>query len=81
MSENKSFFGDYRISGQRYKHLTKFSRFLLFKPAAGTMQKMFPVGSKSDFQSWRKNLSNNFAFFRKMIAYVLKFSCDKLFKD
>ena len=25
-----------RISGQRYKYLTRFSRFVLFKPAAGT---------------------------------------------
>ena len=30
----------WHISGQGYKHLTRFSRFLLFKPAAGTMQRL-----------------------------------------
>ena len=37
MSESRSLFGDcneWRISGQRYKHLTRFSRFVLFEPAA-----------------------------------------------
>ena len=28
----------WRISGQRYKHLIRFSRFVLFEPAASTMQ-------------------------------------------
>ena len=47
MSESKSFFGDtmkWRISGQEYKHLTRFSRFVLFKPATSTKQKINPVG-------------------------------------
>ena len=74
-----------RISGQRYKHLTRFSRFVLFEPAASTMQKINPVdcfnlchwrfvyihlfpviwrkSSRSDFQSWRHNFSNDFALF------------------
>ena len=29
MSESKSLFGDCRISGQEYKQLTRFSRFIL----------------------------------------------------
>ena len=33
----------WRISGQRYKHLTRFSRFVLFESAASTMQKIKPV--------------------------------------
>ena len=33
----------WRISGQRYKHLTRFSRFVLFEPAASIMQKINPV--------------------------------------
>ena len=33
----------WRISEQRYKHLTKFSRFVLFEPAASTMRKINPV--------------------------------------
>ena len=37
----------WRISGQEYKHLTRFSRFALFKPAASTMQKINPVGCSS----------------------------------
>ena len=47
MSERKSFSGDYhemRISGQGYRHLTRFSKFVLFKPAASTMQKINTVG-------------------------------------
>ena len=47
MSESKSFLVTamkWRISGQGYKHLARFSRFLLFKPAASTMQKINPVG-------------------------------------
>ena len=34
MSERKSLFGD------RYQHLTRLSRFLLFEPAASIMQKI-----------------------------------------
>ena len=34
----------WRISGQGYEHLTRFSRFILFKPAASTMQKIYSVG-------------------------------------
>ena len=30
----------WRIFGQRYKQLTRFSRFVLFKPAASTMQRL-----------------------------------------
>ena len=48
MCETKSFFRDYTkwcISGQRYKHLTRFSRFVLFKPAASTMQNINPVAA------------------------------------
>ena len=33
----------WRISGKVYKHLTRFSRFVLFKPAASTMEKTNPV--------------------------------------
>ena len=43
MSESKSFFGDYHeigMSGQGYKQLTRFSRFVLFKPVASTMQRL-----------------------------------------
>ena len=43
MSESKSFLVTimkWRISGQGYKHLTRFSRFLLFKPAASAMEKL-----------------------------------------
>ena len=46
MSESKSFlvtFMGWRISGQGYKHLTRFSRFVLFEPAASTIQKINPV--------------------------------------
>ena len=31
------------ISGQEYKQLTRLSRFVLFKPAASTIQKINPV--------------------------------------
>ena len=34
----------WRISGQGYKHLTRFSRFALFKAAASTAQKINSVG-------------------------------------
>ena len=34
----------WRISGQGYKHLTRFSRFILFEVSASTMQKYNPVG-------------------------------------
>ena len=47
MSESKSSLVTimkWRISGQGYKHLTRFSRFVLFKPAASPMQKINPVG-------------------------------------
>ena len=47
MSESKSLLVTimkWRISGQEYKQLTMFSRFAVFKPAAGTMQKINPVG-------------------------------------
>ena len=46
MSESKSILVTimkWRISEQGYKHLTKFSKFLLFKPATSTMQKINPV--------------------------------------
>ena len=42
MSESRSLFGYYHemtLSEQRYKHLTRFSRFVLFEPAANTEQK------------------------------------------
>ena len=80
----------WRISGQGYKHLSRFSRFVFSEPTASTIQKINPVScfnlchwrfvhihlfpviwrksSKSDFQSWRKNFSNDFALFCKMIA-------------
>ena len=32
------------IYEQEYKHLTRFSKFILSKPAACTMQKINPVG-------------------------------------
>ena len=47
MSESKTFLViilKWRISGQGYKHLTRFSRFVQFKTAASTMQKVNPVG-------------------------------------
>ena len=50
MSESKSFsmaIMKWRISGQGCKHLTRFSRFVLFKAAASTMQKISPVSCKS----------------------------------
>ena len=34
----------WRTSGEGRKHSTRFSRFLLFKPAASNMQKINPVG-------------------------------------
>ena len=34
----------WRISGQGYKHLARFSRFVLSEPAASTMQKINPAG-------------------------------------
>ena len=43
MSESKSLLVtvmNWRISGQGYKQFTRFSRFVLFKPAASTMQKI-----------------------------------------
>ena len=46
MSESKRFLVTimkWRISGQGYKYLAKFSRFLFFEPAASTMQKINPV--------------------------------------
>ena len=47
MSQSKRFLVTimkWRISGQGYKHLTRFSSIVLFKPAASTMQKINPVG-------------------------------------
>ena len=47
MSESKSVLVTimkWHISGQGYKSLTRFSRFILLKPAASTMQKINPVG-------------------------------------
>ena len=44
MFESKSLYGDYREMGQGYKQLTRLSRFVLFKPAASTIQKINPVG-------------------------------------
>ena len=35
----------WRISGQEYKHLTRFSGFVLFKPAANTFQKTLSTAS------------------------------------
>ena len=46
MPESKSFLVTimkWRMSGQGYKHLTRFSRFVLFKPGASTLQKINPV--------------------------------------
>ena len=46
MSESKSFLVaimKLRISGQGYKQLTRFSRFVLFKPADSTKQKINPI--------------------------------------
>ena len=34
-----------RISGQGYNHLTRFSKFVLFKPTASTMKKIKPAAS------------------------------------
>ena len=45
MSESKSFLVTvmkWRLSGQGYKHLTRFLKSILFKPAASTMQKINP---------------------------------------
>ena len=47
MSESKSFMVTvmkWHISGQQYKHLARFSRIVLLKPAASTMQKINPLG-------------------------------------
>ena len=38
---------NWRISGQEYKHLTRFSRSVLFKHAASTMQKIWLLQSLS----------------------------------
>ena len=46
MSESRSLFGaiiKWRLSGQGYKQLTRFSRFLLIKHAASSMGKINPV--------------------------------------
>ena len=40
MSESRSLFGDCHEMAQRYKHLTRFSRFVLYEPAASTIQKI-----------------------------------------
>ena len=43
MSESKRFLVTimkWRISGQGYKHLARFSRFIVSEPAASTMQKI-----------------------------------------
>ena len=43
MSESKSLLVTimkWRISRQVYNHLTRFSRFVLFKPAANTMERL-----------------------------------------
>ena len=39
----------WHISGQGYKQLTKVSRFLLFKPAASTLQKRLILSAASVF--------------------------------
>ena len=47
MFESKSFLVTivkWGISGQEYKQLNRFSRFVLFKPAASTMHKINSVG-------------------------------------
>ena len=48
MSESKILSGDYHEMGdiwaRIYKQLTRFSRFILFKPAASTMQRIKPIG-------------------------------------
>ena len=47
MSESKSFLVTimkWRISGQGYKHLARFSRFILSESAGSTIQKINPVG-------------------------------------
>ena len=46
MSESKRFLVTimkWRIPGQGYEHLTRFSRLLFFKPTASTVQKIKPV--------------------------------------
>ena len=46
MSQSKSFLVSimkWCMSGQGYKHLTRFSRFLLFKPAVSTMRTINPI--------------------------------------
>ena len=48
MSESKSFWViimKWRMSGQGYTHLARFSRFVLFKSSTGTMQKTNPTAS------------------------------------
>ena len=56
MSESRNLFlvtvRKWRISGQRYKHLTRLSRFLLFGHAASTMQKTNPEGLFFTFISY-----------------------------
>ena len=47
MSEMKNFLVTimkWPISGQRYKHLTRFSRFVLSKPETSALQKIKPIG-------------------------------------
>ena len=46
MSESKSFLAimKWLMPGQGYKHLTRLLRFILFEPAASTMQQINPVG-------------------------------------
>ena len=93
----------WRISGQGYKHLTKFSRFVLFKSTASAMQKinlsaasvfvteglfmyiyflLFEENHQNPISEMEKKILQRFrSFFRKMIAYFLKFSCAKRLKD
>ena len=51
MSESKSFLMTimkWRISGQGYKHLARFSRLVLSEPAASTLQKINPVDPRPE---------------------------------
>ena len=75
----------WRISGQRYKHLTRFSRFALFESAASTLKvcsyascylkKIIKIG----FPELEKNLSNDFALFLSNDCLSIKvYLCQKV---
>ena len=73
----------WRISEQRYKHLTRFSRFVLFKATASSMQKINPVGCFNLCHwrfvyihlfpvIWRKSSKSDFQSWRKICSFFVK---------